>query len=68
MLISILSASLVLQTFFLCIFCVVFEFLILFCFLFCRNFQVKITMDPIIELTNVGKNRLSHKCKLMEAI
>ena len=32
MLISILSASLVLQTFFLCIFCVVFDFLILFVF------------------------------------
>ena len=50
-LISILSASYILQAFFLCIFCVVFEFFILF-FSFCINLKVKITMDPIIELTN----------------
>ena len=40
MLISILSASLVLQTFFLCIFWVVFEFLILFVFFFAEIFSL----------------------------
>ena len=51
MLISILSASLILQTFFMFIFVwfLCFRYIL---FSFCINFQVKITMDPIIELTN----------------
>ena len=49
--ISILSASLILETFFMFIFVWFLSFLY-FLFSFCINFQVKITMDPIIELTN----------------
>ena len=36
---------------FLCIFCVVFEFLILFV-LFLHKFSIEVTMDPSIKLTN----------------
>ena len=48
MLISILSASLVLQAFFY----VYFVWFLILLFSFCRKFQVKITLHPIIELIN----------------